>query len=297
MSVFTFKHSMSYMRLIASLICLLFARASTMKTSVLLDSIFAKAFSFASGCFKICVEITVARTIIVSHRVRFHSSIDPSRLWARLRARARVREETLKPTLVARFGRRTHLPAVELALGRHGNARVRRFTLMLQSTRPVRGRNVAHRQSHRRTHARSPRRGIERVIRLSHASTRSYLWNVAENRFFRSLPLAPFFTNFAALLALFTFSSARDAPSNAIRQSKALSRGRPHLPPTCARARRSRRRHRRAIVARDRIARVARIARTFRRRHRSCARGKDGADAARADARAARTETHPTPRA
>lgn len=56
MSVLTFKHSMSYMRLIASLICLLFARASTTKTSVLLDSIFANAFSFASGCFKICGE-------------------------------------------------------------------------------------------------------------------------------------------------------------------------------------------------------------------------------------------------
>lgn len=36
----------------------------------------------------------------------------------------------------------------------------------------------------------------------------THLWKVGEKRFFKSLPLAPFFTNFAALLALFTFSSA-----------------------------------------------------------------------------------------
>jgi len=91
---------------------------------------------------------------------------------------------------------------------------------MLQSARPIHGRNVAHRQSHRRTKARSGRRTHHSsFVRLACA----YLWNVAENRFFRSLPLAPFFTNFAALLALFTFSSARDATSCAIRQSKALS--------------------------------------------------------------------------
>lgn len=56
MSVFTLAQSMSYMRLTASLICRLFARASTMKTSVLLFSVFANAVSFASGCFRICDE-------------------------------------------------------------------------------------------------------------------------------------------------------------------------------------------------------------------------------------------------
>ena len=136
------------------------------------------------------------------------------------RSTSRSTENPKAHPSVARVGRRTHLPAVELALGRHGNARVRRLTLMLQSARPIHGRNVAHRQSHRRTKARSGRRTHHSsFVRLACA----YLWNVAENRFFRSLPLAPFFTNFAALLALFTFSSARDATSCAIRQSKALS--------------------------------------------------------------------------
>ena len=55
MRVFTFAQSMSYKRFTASLICFLFARASTMKTRVLLFSVFANAVSFASGCFKIYV--------------------------------------------------------------------------------------------------------------------------------------------------------------------------------------------------------------------------------------------------
>ena len=43
-----------------------------------------------------------------------------------------------------------------------------------------------------------------RKTRVNH----TYLWNVAEKRFFKSFPLEPFFTNLAALEALFTFSSA-----------------------------------------------------------------------------------------
>jgi len=143
---------------------------------------------------------------------------------------------------------------------------------MLQSARPIHGRNVAHRQSHRRTKARSGRRTHHSSFaRLACA----YLWNVAENRFFRSLPLAPFFTNFAALLALFTFSSARDAASCAIRQSKALpvvSRAAPRVVRDAARRSLFRARDARSFVASH-----PRRARTFRRRHRSCARGKDGA--------------------
>ena len=48
--------------------------------------------------------------------------------------------------------------------------------------------------------------------RVSHRieSRAAHLWNVAENRFFKSFPFDPFLTNFAALDALFTFSSAPD---------------------------------------------------------------------------------------
>lgn len=37
----------------------------------------------------------------------------------------------------------THREAVELRLGRHGNARVRGLALMLERSRPVNGENVA----------------------------------------------------------------------------------------------------------------------------------------------------------
>ena len=51
MSVLTLAASMSYRRLTASLICGLLERLATMKTSVLLSSIFFMADSVVSGCW------------------------------------------------------------------------------------------------------------------------------------------------------------------------------------------------------------------------------------------------------
>jgi hypothetical protein len=78
--VFTFKHSMSYIRLTASLICFLFERASTMKTNVLWASTFAMALSVVSGCFKIYSWKKTQRKPIVSTRdsqvrARYHALI------------------------------------------------------------------------------------------------------------------------------------------------------------------------------------------------------------------------------
>jgi len=74
----------------------------------------------------------------------------------------------------------------------------------------VRGKNrrpSVTRRHHRasQSHTRDTRSHANgRKTRVNH----TYLWNVAEKRFFKSFPLEPFFTNLAALEALFTFSSA-----------------------------------------------------------------------------------------
>ena len=58
-----------------------------------------------------------------------------------------------------------------------------------------------------------------RKTRVNH----TYLWNVAEKRFFKSFPFEPFFTNLAALEALFTFSSATRTENTPTRRRQSQS--------------------------------------------------------------------------
>ena len=110
----------------------------------------------------------------------------------------------------------------------------------------VRGKNrrpSVTRRHHRasQSHTRDTRSHANgRKTRVNH----TYLWNVAEKRFFKSFPLEPFFTNLAALEALFTFSSAirtENTPPIVVSR-KALARGaraisRANLPPLARRGR------------------------------------------------------------
>jgi hypothetical protein len=126
------------------------------------------------------------------------------------------------------------------------------------------------------------RSDITRVARLR-AEISTHLWKVGEKRFFKSLPLAPFFTNFAALLALFTFSSAlayvivvvsRLALIRTTRRPKALARLRPEARRPSSHASSPRRRRREGSTRSfypsfvSTVVRLVVVARTLlRRRH------------------------------